>query len=82
VPIKLPPSLYRSIHTVDREVTYARSLTMEQRHELLDALCESALQLLQDHPQRERLQRMRTTLPESTKSALERLRRELREPPR
>ena len=78
--MRLPPSLDRSVHTVEKEVAYVRDLTMEQRLQLIDALCESALRLLQDHPQRERLQRMRTPLPESTRRALVRLRQTLHRP--
>jgi hypothetical protein len=76
MPIQLPPSLDRSIHTVEREVERMRSLTPEQRLEIVAKVCRAAALQLAMHPRREAVLASRDPIPESTRIALRRLRAE------
>lgn len=72
--IKLPPSLDRRVHTVEDEVAFAKSLTLEQRLEVVALVCRAAIQVLQLNPLREQVMAARDPLPVSTIAALRRLR--------
>lgn len=74
---ELPPSLDASRHTVAEEVAYARSLTPEQRLEVVARVCRAAAALLAMHPKRERVLALRDPVPESTRIAWKRLHAEL-----
>ena len=73
--MKLPPSLQRDRHTLEEEVAWARSLTPEQRLDVVAALCRDAIQLLEMNPKRDLLLQFRDPVPASTTAALARLRR-------
>ena len=74
MPITLPPSLDRNVHSLAEEVAFARSLTPEQRLQVVALVCRAAIQLLNLNPKREQVMALRSSLPESTLAALERLR--------
>jgi hypothetical protein len=73
--IVLPPSLMRDRHPVSEEVAWARSLTPEQRLEVVAMLCRDTVKLLALNPKRDRVLSMRDPVPDSTVRALARLRR-------
>ena len=75
MPVTLPPSLRREQHSLEEEVAWARSLTPEQRIEVIAVLCRDAISLLELNPKRDALLNMRDPVPESTTRALARLRR-------
>jgi hypothetical protein len=70
----LPPSLDKDVHSVEEEAAHARALTPEERLRLVALVCRSALQVLNLHPKRALVLRLRDPLPESTRVALRRLR--------
>jgi hypothetical protein len=72
--ITLPPSLDRQRHTLDEEVAWARSLTLEQRLEAVASACRSAAALLAMNPRREQVLALREPVPESTRELFRRLR--------
>lgn len=74
MPITLPPSLDRTRHTLAEEVAFARSLTVEQRVQVVALVCRAALQVLNLNPKREQVMASRDPLPASTQAALQRLR--------
>ncbi len=75
MPIVLPPSLDKRIHTLREETEFARSLTPQQRLEVVAKVCASAIRILEMHPKRDKVLATRAPLPESTRLALKRLRR-------
>ncbi|MEZ4323090.1 MAG: hypothetical protein R3F61_36830 [Myxococcota bacterium] len=75
MPIVLPPSLDREIQTLEKECAYAKSLTPEERLEVVAQCCAAAWSQVLAHTQRDRLLAMEDPLPESTIAALKRLRR-------
>lgn len=74
MPITLPPSLDRTRHTLAEEVAFARSLTVEQRVQVVALVCRAALQVLNLNPKREQVMASRDPFPASTQAALQRLR--------
>lgn len=70
----LPPSLDKTIQTIEAECAYAKSLTPTERLELVARLSETAWSQVLAHTQRERLLALQDPLPESTIAALKRLR--------
>jgi hypothetical protein len=76
MPLVLPPSLQRDRHPLSEEVAWAKSLTPEQRLEVLASLCRDTVKLLSMNPKRDRVLAIRDPVPESTVKALARLRRE------
>ena len=76
--IQLPRSLDRSVYTVEREVDRMRSLTPEERLEIVAKVCRAAALQLAMHPKREAVLASRDPIPESTRIALRRLREEAR----
>lgn len=74
MPITLPPSLDRHRHTLEEETAFARSLTPEQRVQILALVCQAALHTLNVNPKREQLLQMKDPLPASMIAALRRLR--------
>lgn len=71
----LPPSLDRTRRTIADEVAWARTLTPEQRLGVLASLCRDAMKLLALNDKRDRVLTLRDPVPESTKLALQRLRK-------
>ena len=74
MPITLPPSLDCHRHTLEEETAFARSLTPEQRVQILALACQAARHTLHINPKREQLLQMKDPLPASTIAALRRLR--------
>jgi len=72
--ISLPPSLRKELHTIEREVAWAKQMSPEQRLSVVALLCRDAVTLLQMNPKRDRVLALRDALPESTRRALARLR--------
>ena len=72
--IRLPPSLDRDRHTVDREVERMRGLTPEERLVIVAQVCRAAHKVLSLNARWERVLTQRDPVPESTRRALERLR--------
>jgi len=72
--IELPPSLDKAIHTLEKECAYAKSLTPQERLEVVAQCSAAAWSQVLAHTQRERLLALRDPLPESTLAALKRLR--------
>lgn len=70
----LPRSLDKRLHSVEHEVAFARSLTPEERLEVVASVCRSALGVLNMHSRRDHVLQHRDPMPESTLRALERLR--------
>jgi len=70
----LPRSLDKDIQTLEEECAYAKSLTPEERLELVARVSETAWSQVLAHTQRERLLALQDPLPASTIAALERLR--------
>jgi hypothetical protein len=66
--------LDRARHRVEDEVAWARTLTPEQRLDVVASLCRDAVQLLLLNDKRERVLSLRDPVPESTTRALARLR--------
>ena len=71
--MKLPPSLDRGRHSLADEVAWARSLTPEQRLDVLESLCDDAVVLLEMNERRDFVMAYRDPLPDSTVRALARL---------
>lgn len=78
--IVLPPSLDKERHPLEEEVAFARALSPEERLRIVAMVCRSALHALILHPKRDVVLRTRDPVPESTRRALRRLHRQLREP--
>jgi hypothetical protein len=78
VAIALPPSLRKERHSVAAEVSWAKQLTPPERLAVVALLCRDAVTLLQMNPKADQVLAMRDPVPESTKRALARLRREAR----
>lgn len=74
MPITLPPSLDKDLHTLEEEVAFARSLSPQQRLQVLAQVCRASETLLRLNPKRERVLALRDPLPASTVEALARLR--------
>lgn len=72
--IRLPPSLDREVHGLDKEIERARRLSPEERLRVVAAQCEEALILLRMNEHRETLLRERDPVPDSTRRAYARLR--------
>lgn len=69
----LPPSLRKDLHTAEEDVAWARTLTPEQRLEVVASLCRDAMAILMLNPKSDRVLSVRDPLPESTVRALARL---------
>lgn len=74
VNISLPPALDKKRHPISEEVAFSRSLTPEQRLEILAKVCRADLEILKLNGHKQELLRNRDPLPPSTITALERLR--------
>lgn len=70
----LPPSLRKELHPLEEEVSWARSLTPEQRLAVVAALCRDTVTLLNMNPRRDAVLALRDPVPESTRQAMARLR--------
>ena len=71
--IPLPPSLDKSLHTLDREVEAVAALSPEQRLNVLAGVCKTSLQILKLNKNKVKLLTHRDPWPESTIVALKRL---------
>jgi hypothetical protein len=71
--MQLPQSLDRRIHTVQREVEFARAMTPEERLQGVALACRAAIELLAYNAHAERILRSSDPLPHSSVSALNRL---------
>lgn len=69
----LPPSLDKSRHDLAEEVAFAKSLTPEQRLEVLAKVCRANLELLKLNKNADRLLKSRDPVPASTAKAFKRL---------
>lgn len=76
MPLVLPRSLNKALHPLEEEVAPARALTPEERLRIVALVCRSALCVLNMHPKRDLLLKMRDPVPPSTREALHRLRAE------
>ena len=74
MPFKLPPSLDRNLHTLERETAFAQALTPEQRVAVVALVCRAAMHVLALNTRAEQLLAQRDPLPASTLAALQRLR--------
>jgi len=74
MPLVLPVSLRKDLNTLDEEVSWARSLSPEERLRVVAALCKDTLILLRMNPNAQRVLEMRDAVPASTVAALKRLR--------
>ncbi|MEQ1502489.1 MAG: hypothetical protein ABMB14_09665 [Myxococcota bacterium] len=71
--ITLPRSMDPQLHSLEEEVARVRGLTPEQRLRLVALVCRSTLSVLNLHPKRDLLLKLRDPVPESTRAALRRL---------
>jgi len=70
---RLPPALDKSRHNLAEEVAVAKSLTPEQRLEVLAKVCRADLALLRLNKHADRLLKTRDPVPASTVGAFKRL---------
>ena len=74
MPIVLPPSLRKELHSIEEEVAEFREMTPEQRLGVLDSLCRDAAVQAALQSRVGRLREWEEPLPDSTVRALIRLR--------
>jgi len=74
--VQLPPSLDKEVHDLPDEVKFARSLTPEQRLEILAKACSTTQKLLRLNKQGAQLLKRKEALPASTIAAFRRLKKE------
>lgn len=69
----LPPSLDKTRFSLAAEVSFARSLSIEERQRVLAKVCQATMQILKLNSHKDELLKARDPVPESTTRAMQRL---------